>query len=189
MKYSGAVETLAAKIVQCANEADNKVLEAAKLICEARKRVETGEADEAGKVTWYEWARKNIELSPSRLRELQRIAGAENPKKELERLRKLTQQRAERHRERKKDKTSAPLRIGGSDIKAVAEAEEAHRAQPISVGASTQAESDPERKSLIEWASTAPIEQVTKVLSFIQALDTAAPDTDTDRSPEQAAAP
>lgn len=40
------LETLAETIVRCANEADEKVLEAAKLIREARKRVESGEAIE-----------------------------------------------------------------------------------------------------------------------------------------------
>ncbi len=100
------LEALAVKIVQYAKEADDKTIEAAKLIREARKRVEAGEA---GDITWYSWAPKNIKLSTSRLRELQRIAAAEDPQKELKRGRKKTQERVERYRERK---SSAPLRHG-----------------------------------------------------------------------------
>ncbi len=79
------LETLAEKITQSATQADDQTIEAARLISEARKRVEAGEA---GDTTWYEWAPKNIKLSLSRLRELQRIAEAQDPRKELERLRK-----------------------------------------------------------------------------------------------------
>ena len=79
------LEALAVKIAQYATEADEKTIEAAKLVGEARKRVEAGEA---GEVKWYTWARENIKLSTSRLRELQRIAAAEDPQKELKRGRK-----------------------------------------------------------------------------------------------------
>ncbi len=79
------LETLAEKIAQCATQADDQTIEGARLISEARKRVEAGEA---GDTTWYSWAPKNIKLSMSRLRELQRIAEAQDPRKELERLRK-----------------------------------------------------------------------------------------------------
>ncbi len=89
------LEALAVKIAQYATEADERTIEAAKLIREARKRVEAGEA---GDTTWYSWAPNNIKLSLSRLRELQRIAEAEDPRKELERIRKKTQERVERHR-------------------------------------------------------------------------------------------
>ncbi len=58
------------------------MIEAAKLVGEARKRVKTGEA---GKVTLETWARENIRLCDTRLRELQRIAKAEDPRKEIER--------------------------------------------------------------------------------------------------------
>ncbi len=79
------LEALAVKIAQYATEADERTIEAAKLVGEARKRVEAGEA---GEVKWYEWGRKNIKLLLSRLRELQRIAAAQDPQKELKRLRR-----------------------------------------------------------------------------------------------------
>ena len=80
------LEALAVKIAQYATEADEKTIEAAKLVGEARKRVEAGEA---GEVKWYTWGRKNIKLLLSRLRELQRIAAAQDPRMELKRLRRM----------------------------------------------------------------------------------------------------
>ncbi len=50
------LEVLAKKIARYATEADEKTIEAAKLIREARKRVEAGEA---GDITWYSWASSN----------------------------------------------------------------------------------------------------------------------------------
>ncbi len=144
-----ALEALAEKIARYATEADEKTIEAAKLIREARKRVEAGEA---GDTNWYSWAPKNIKLSPSRLRELQRIAEAEDPRKELERGRKKTRERVERHREKKK---SAPLRNGGASVAETAEMED-------------------DRKSLIEWARSAPIDRVTEALSYTRQLESAA---------------
>ncbi len=150
---------LAEKIAQCATQADEHTITAALLIREARKRVEAGEA---GETTWYEWARNNIKLSMSRLRELQRIAEAQDPRKELERIRKKTQERVERHREKKK---SAPLRNGGSTVEVTAEMED-------------------DRKSLIEWARSAPIGRVAEVLSYIQRFDSAAAVSNPDQPAE-----
>jgi len=78
------LETLAKEIAQHATQGDRQTIEAAMLMRAARSRIENGEL---GETTWYEWARKNIKLSETRLRELQRIAKAEDPQKELERLR------------------------------------------------------------------------------------------------------
>ena len=140
------LEVLAEKIARYATEADEKSIEAANLIGEARKRVEAGDA---GDITWYAWALKNIKLSPSRLRELQRIAEAEDPQKELERQRKVTQKRVERHREKKK---SAPLRNGGASLEETAEVED-------------------DRQSLIAWARVAPLNHVADTLAYIQQYD------------------
>jgi hypothetical protein len=137
------LETLAEKIAQYATEADEHTIKAAKLIREARKRVEAGEA---GDTNWYSWAGKNIKLSTSRLRELQRIAAAEDPRKELARNQRKTRERVERHREKKK---SAPLRNGGATDKVTAEMED-------------------DRRSLIAWARSAPIDHVAEVLSYIR---------------------
>jgi hypothetical protein len=90
------LDVVARKIETHARKADEHVITAAMLIREARERVKSGEA---GDLTWYEWAPANIKLSSSRLRELQRIANAEYPAAELERQRKLTQKRVEKHRQ------------------------------------------------------------------------------------------
>ena len=79
------LEALAVKIAQFAMEADEQTIEAAKLVGEARERIEAGETADTN---WYSWGPKNIKLSMPRMRELQRIAVAKNPQKELERLRK-----------------------------------------------------------------------------------------------------
>ncbi len=155
------LEALAEKIAQYATEADEKTIEAAKLIREARKRVEAGEA---GDTNWYSWATKNIKLSLSRLRELQRIAEAEDPRKELERGRKKTQERVERYREKK---NSVPLRNGGATLKMTAELEV-------------------DRRSLIEWARSAPLDHVAKALSYILGFDSAAAIANLDQPTEPA---
>lgn len=92
------LDVVARQIEVRAKKADEQVIAAALLMREARRRIETGEA---GDISWYAWARKNIKLSTSRLRELQRIAKADDPAKELERQRKLTQKRVEEHRTKK----------------------------------------------------------------------------------------
>ena len=155
------LETLAEKIARCATEADDQTIEAAKLIRAARSRIENGEA---GEVTWYEWARKNIELSMSRLRELQRIAKADDPRKELERIREKTQERVERHREKKK---SAPLRNGGGTAKVTTKPKD-------------------DRQRLIEWTRSAPLIHVEKALTYVQRFDSTAAVANPDESAEPA---
>ena len=109
-------------------------------------------------------ARKNIKLSESRLRELQRIAMADDPMKELKRLRKMADKRARDHREKKK---SAPLRNGGATAKVAIDIED-------------------DRKSLINWAHSAPLDQVSKALSYTRQFVDDATDADSDESVEDA---
>ncbi len=92
------LDVVARKIKEHAEKSDEYVIEAANLVAEARRRVKAGEA---GNIKWYTWARENIDLSYSRLYELQCIAEADDPRKELERIRKLTRERVKEHRERK----------------------------------------------------------------------------------------
>ena len=92
------LEVVARKIKEHAEKSDEHVIAAAVLVREARRRVEAGEA---GDIKWYAWAPDNIDLSYSRLYELQCIAEADDPRKELERIRKLTRERVEEHREKK----------------------------------------------------------------------------------------
>jgi len=92
------LDVVAGKIKQHAAKADEHVIAAALLMRGLRDRIEAGEA---GDVTWAAWARRNIGLSDTRLRELHRIAEAEDPAKELRRLREQTQKRVAACRERK----------------------------------------------------------------------------------------
>ncbi len=94
----GSLDEVARQIEVHARKSDEHIISAAMLMREARRRVDDGEA---GDIKWYAWAPKNSHLSLSRLRDLQRIAEADDPKKELERQRKLTQKRGEKHRAKK----------------------------------------------------------------------------------------
>jgi vacuolar-type H+-ATPase subunit I/STV1 len=179
------LESIAKRIAECANQADEKVLQAARLIREARKRVEAGQA---GDIKWYPWAETNIKLSKSRLRELLNIAEAEDSKKELERLRGLNNARQTRYRNNNKAKGTAPLRNGGTETKVVSEPIEAHMVPPANGTADSIASEEPERAGLIAWARKAPIEHVGEVLSFAKKLESATRDKKADQITEQAAA-
>lgn len=140
------LEALAERIVRCANEADERTLEAARLVREARERIKAGEF---GNLKWTQWAKDNIKLSATRLRELQRIAEAPDPAAELARLREMARKRVEKHREKK---GSAPLRNGGAAVR-------------------EDVAPEPDRDRLIDrlitWAREAPLQRVAEVLAYI----------------------
>jgi hypothetical protein len=157
MKVNGNVETdtlevIANKIVEFATQADENVINAAVLVRIAKDRVENGEA---GEITWTDWAKQHLPLKESRLRELEQIAKANDPNAELDRLRMLSRQRQQKHRNKKAEaaKTpAAPLRNG-------AEAEQ--KTKTI----------DDDRQRLIQWTNKAQVEQITNVLRFIDTID------------------
>jgi len=152
------LKDLARQIAKCSQAADDKTLKAAQLVKEARTRVEQGEA---GDVTWYEWARANIGLSPSRLRELDQIARSDNPAETLELLRTQTRNRVARYRKRQQ---AAPLRNAAADTPKL----------------------DPERAELLEWARNASVCQIRSVLRFIRSQDEASNSPPTHTLDEQA---
>ncbi len=131
------LHVVAEKIARCANRSDDLALTAAMLACEARIRVEKGEAGHG--VTWEKWAKENIGLSPSRLRELLQIGKAADPKAKLEEIRGQIKKRVARHR---KKRPSAPLRNGGG--------------------------LEDERKELISWAKSAPLPEVRRILTMVK---------------------
>ena len=92
------LDVVARQIEAHAKKSDESLISAAMLVREARRRIDDGEA---GGITWEDWAAKNINLSPSRLRELQRIAQAVDPAAELERQRGATRRRVAAHRAKK----------------------------------------------------------------------------------------
>lgn len=92
------LEVLAQKIEAHSTKSDNHVIAAAMLVRDVRRRIDAGEA---GDITWHEWGPKNINLSPSRLYELQCIADADDPAAEIERIRCLIRERVKKHREKR----------------------------------------------------------------------------------------
>ena len=78
----------------------------------------------------------------------------------------MTQNRVERHRKKKK---SAALSNGGASLTETAELEA-------------------DRQSLIAWAREAPIDRVTKVLSYARQVDSADANSGSDEPAETAAA-
>ena len=140
VKTTMSLDEVARQIEDHAEKSDEHVIAAAMLVREARRRVEDGEV---GPIKWYAWGPKNIKLSSSRLYELQCIAEADDPVKELERLRKLTRERVKKHRDKNASKNK--------------EAEKSSL--------------ESERKQLIAWAKTAPIEEVQRVLEQVASND------------------
>ncbi len=96
------LDTVARRIEQHANQSTDLAIVAGKLILEARGRVEAGEA---GKISWSGWARENIDLSSSRLRELVRIAKAKDPATAAKQQRAATRKRGAAHRAAKAAET------------------------------------------------------------------------------------
>ncbi len=96
--------------------------------------------------------------------ELHRIALADDPMKELKRIRKMADKRAMKHREKKK---SAALHNGGATGKVTDDM-------------------DDEQKRLIDWAISAPLNQISEVLSYIRRFDDDAAIADAEESPELA---
>ncbi len=78
----------------------------------------------------------------------------------------MTRERVARHREKKK---SAALRNGGASLTETAELEE-------------------DRQSLIAWAESAPLNQVTEVLSYARQVDSADASSRSDEPAEMSAA-
>ncbi len=144
MSAKDTLEIVAGKIAAMAKKSDEYVISAAILVHEARQRVKNGEAGRG--VKWETWAVKNIKLSKSRIRELQRIGAADDPEAELCRNRGGTLQRVQRYREKTTERKT-PLRNG---------------ARPADESL------EPERRQLIEWATDAPLEDVRRVLREIQ---------------------
>jgi hypothetical protein len=135
-----SIETLAQEIAVRAKRADDYVVSAALLFREVRARIEQGELGVG--VKWMGWMRKNIKLSESRLFELMLVAEAEDPHKELERIRRLNRERQKAFREKAKAKK---VKIEGITF-------------------------DSDRAEVIRWASEAPMKDVHEVLAHIATL-------------------
>ena len=195
-----SLEELAHQITATARAADDKTLEAAKLIGEAYRRVTDGEASGT---TWPQWCQAHLDLSRSRIQELRQIAGSDDPAAELERIREQTRERVAKHRERARAHLSAPLepglplRNGGSEEATSPGSDDSHppardpepdelpQTSPSPRGESDQDASprslepvEDRRQRLIAWVHEAPLEEVDQVLAYIETLASKAPDLD-----------
>ena len=138
----GPLKDVARRIEEHAKNSDQHMIDAVMLMREARRRIEDGEA---GEIAWSKWARANINLSKSRLYELNHISEADDPEAELKRLREQTYERVKRHRKKK-----------------------AEAARADAVRAEAPHDSHEERRILIAWVKKAPIEKVKTVLKLIK---------------------
>ena len=74
------LDVVAGKIKAFLQRADNQRITAAKLLAEARERVEAGEA---GDIRWEIWCRKHIERSPRDVRRLLALLRSDDPTAKL----------------------------------------------------------------------------------------------------------
>ena len=93
------LDDLAASIIEYSNAADDQLIKAAKLMQQAKTLIEAGEGNG---LSWQDWVDQNIQLKRSRVYELLRLAKAEDPGAELERLREENCERQARYQARKK---------------------------------------------------------------------------------------
>lgn len=143
---------MAKKIVAHVKKSDNHLITAAMLVVEAHNRVRDGAA---GSISWQDWCRKNINLSRSRIRELERIGEANDPDAMLAQIRDQTARRVARHRMKKapaKAGSPPPLR-NGDDWSALIRNLDPERRELI--------------RELIKWAHTAPLEAVRRILAEV----------------------
>ncbi len=154
----------------CENKADEHLLEAALLILRVRARIE-----EAGDTNWTQWAKQNLKIGESRLRQLQRIAKSEDPKKALQDEREKTRDRMARLR--RKGKETASRDAGAGDPEPTTENSEPPRIEEAQPTESPQErgeqrdEAESVAEQLIEWAQSASPDKVQKVWQFACGLD------------------
>ena len=177
------LDDLAARIIGCSNAADDQLIEAAKLMQQAKTLIEAGDGNG---LSWQDWVDQNIKLGRSRINELLQLAKSENPSEALAQLRQANKARQARHRE--KQKGALPLRNGNDAFEISApvlpdpESESAPTPQPPidadggvaplcaivpALEAAVPARSEPARAQLLAWVQTAPIDEVEQVLNYI----------------------
>jgi hypothetical protein len=108
------LDVLAGKIRAFLQKSDDQRISAAALLTEARERVGAGEA---GKVTWQEWCKLNVERSPRDVRRLLALAKADDPAAKAEQDRKAAREGMARSRLRT---NVSPLRVDVAPLEAAA---------------------------------------------------------------------
>ena len=90
-------EEIAAKVEESdrlAGRSAELLVEAAKVVVEAKKRLDEGAVQGVG---WYEWAEKHTGLKKTRLDELHSIGSAKDPMARAQEIHGLNKARAQRH--------------------------------------------------------------------------------------------
>jgi hypothetical protein len=91
-----SIPELILEITRESDDADDQTIRSALMLRQLRIRVQ---ADELGpNVKWFEYALQAVKLKKSRLKELDKIARAKDPRNELNYLRRLAVERAKRHK-------------------------------------------------------------------------------------------
>ena len=99
-----SIPELIFEITRKSDNADDQTIHSAMMLRQLRLRVQRGEL--GPNVNWYEYALHAVKLRRSRLKELDRIANAKDPRHELDRLRHLAVERAKNHKAKSaKDET------------------------------------------------------------------------------------
>jgi hypothetical protein len=80
-------------------KATSNLLAAGLRMRELRARVEGGEVGKG--IKWFEWVLQHVHLKRSRLRDIKRVAEAEDPEGMAERMLKMNHDRVNKYRERK----------------------------------------------------------------------------------------
>lgn len=166
------LEDLAQRITEHSEKSDRCMLEAARLLAEARRRVDAGEIPG---VTWKDWTKKNLSLSPSRIKELLRIGRADDPAAALARQRAVTRSRVKSHRKQKAALDSEREQGAvDSDTEEPGATKTGGLESGVSNGGDLPASTEKshaieeDRAALVAWAETAPIEFVSLALKLIQ---------------------
>jgi hypothetical protein len=90
------LSAIAIKIETHARAADENVLAAAHLLFDTKRRFDAGEFSDT---TWAKWSKKSLTLGATRIRELLRIASADDPGAALEQQRAVSAQRQQKRRD------------------------------------------------------------------------------------------
>ncbi len=166
------LEDLAQRITEHSESSDRSKLEAARLLADARRRVDDGEIPG---VTWKDWTEENLSLSSSRIKELLGIGQADDPAAALARQRAKTRTRVKSHRKQKAARDSEREQGAvDSDTQEPGVTKTGGLGSGVSNGDGLPANTekthavDKDRAVLLTWAETAPIEFVSLGLTLIE---------------------
>jgi hypothetical protein len=108
------LDVVAGKIRALLQKSEDQRLTAARLLAEARGRVDAGEAGEIG---WQAWCKEHVQRSQRDVRRLLTLAAAPDPAEALEAERKATREQVSRQREKADIVCPVPILAAPAPIK------------------------------------------------------------------------